>query len=272
MKKFFFLAIAAFAALFSFGFCDTPVFAQLTITEVSNANTLGEDWYELTNTSETTVSLDGFFWDDDGVNGNDGAIFGGFSLLPGESLIVLEGSEIEDSIATTFRDIYGLDPGVQVLTEDDFTGNDTFSGLSSNGDQISLYDTDPNVQGAVFELIDFVEFPAAPDELAPEFGASFDFTQLDSNGIPTLSVSGTNGAVTASNGDVGSPGFATADGATPETLLGDVNGDNMVDFLDIAPFISILSAGDFQLEADVDLSGEVNFADISLFIALLSGS
>ena len=48
MKKMFFVVIAAFAALFSFGFCDAPVFAQLTVTEVSNANILGEDWFELT--------------------------------------------------------------------------------------------------------------------------------------------------------------------------------------------------------------------------------
>ena len=149
MKKLFFLVVAA---LFSFGFGDSPVFAQLTITEVSNANNLGEDWYELTNTSSTTVDLNGFFWDDDGVNGNDGAIFGDVSLQPGESLIVLEGSELDGGIATMFRDIYGSDANLQILTEDDFTGNDTFSGLSSNGDQISLYDTDPNVAGSVFQL------------------------------------------------------------------------------------------------------------------------
>ena len=267
MKKMFFLAIAA---VFCFGLGDTPLFAQLTITEVSSANNLGEDWYELTNTSETTVDLNGFFWDDDGVAGNDGAIFGEFLLEPDESLIVLEGSEIEGGIATTFRDTYSLDASVQILTEDDFTGNDTFSGLSSNGDQISLYNTDPNVAGAVFELIDFVEFPAAPEDFEPAFGASFDFTQLDTNGVPTLSVSGTNGAITASNGDVGSPGFAAVpDSGSP--LLGDANCDGEVNFLDIAPFIAILSTGDSKPEADIDMSGTVDFLDIAPFIAILSG-
>ena len=44
------------------------------------------------------------------------------------------------------------------------------------------------------------------------------------------------------------------------------------DFLDIAPFIAILSTGGFQAEADVDMSGDVTFLDIAPFIALLSGT
>lgn len=53
-------------------------------------------------------------------------------------------------------------------------------------------------------------------------------------------------------------------------ILGDVNLDRVVDFLDIAPFISVLSAAVYQTEADCDLNGTVNFQDISFFIALLS--
>lgn len=55
-------------------------------------------------------------------------------------------------------------------------------------------------------------------------------------------------------------------------LLGDVNLSGTVDFLDIGPFIAVLSGGTFQAEADVDLSGGVNFLDIAQFIAILSGS
>jgi len=267
MKKMFFIVIAA---ILSCSFYNTSVVAQITITEVSSSNVLGEDWFELTNTGGTTVDLTGFFWDDDPVGTDDGATFGDVLLESGESLIVLEGSELEDSIATTFRDTYDLDASLQILTEDDFTGNDTFSGLSSGGDQISLYDTNPNASGAVFNLIDFVEFSAAPEEgVDSAFGSSFDFTQLD-NGVPTLSVSGSNGSVTASNGDVGSPGFA--DAASQAILLGDINGDGVVNFLDITPFIAIQTTGAFQAEADIDMNGEVNFLDISGFIGILSGS
>ena len=59
--------------------------------------------------------------------------------------------------------------------------------------------------------------------------------------------------------------------ATPvEVLLGDVNLDGAVSFLDIAPLIGLLTAGLFQAEADIDGNGVVNFFDISPFIQILS--
>ena len=60
--------------------------------------------------------------------------------------------------------------------------------------------------------------------------------------------------------------------STPVCLLGDVDLSGAVNFLDITPFISVLSGGTFQCEADVDESGEVDFADISAFLSILSGS
>lgn len=62
----------------------------------------------------------------------------------------------------------------------------------------------------------------------------------------------------------------TVSGSTG-TLLGDVDLSGEVDFLDIAPFIAILSGGLFQAEADCDENGEVTFLDIAPFIAILSG-
>ena len=56
----------------------------------------------------------------------------------------------------------------------------------------------------------------------------------------------------------------------PDFLLGDVNLDGTVDFLDISPFIALLASGQFQLEADIDASGAVDFLDISPFIGILS--
>lgn len=56
----------------------------------------------------------------------------------------------------------------------------------------------------------------------------------------------------------------------PPTQLGDVNGDCSVSFLDIAPFISLLSSGDFQAQADINIDGVVSFLDIAPFITLLS--
>ena len=55
-----------------------------------------------------------------------------------------------------------------------------------------------------------------------------------------------------------------------DVLLGDVNLDGQVDFLDVTPFTGVLATGTFQAEADIDQSGEVDFLDISPFIVLLS--
>ena len=54
-------------------------------------------------------------------------------------------------------------------------------------------------------------------------------------------------------------GFTSITAVSPVLLLGDVNLNGSVDFLDISPFVSILSTGAFQAEADVDQSGSVNF-------------
>ena len=82
-------------------------------------------------------------------------------------------------------------------------------------------------------------------------------------------MAGVNGAITASNGDVGSPGTVPTSDSDP-VLLGDVSLDGTVDFLDISPFITVLSTGEFQVEADLDESGVVDFLDISPFINVLS--
>ena len=60
--------------------------------------------------------------------------------------------------------------------------------------------------------------------------------------------------------------------AEVEVLLGDVDRNSVVNFLDIAPFIGVLSVGGDQAEADIDQNGIVNFLDISPFIGLLAGS
>ena len=54
-------------------------------------------------------------------------------------------------------------------------------------------------------------------------------------------------------------------------ILGDVNRDGAVNFLDISPFIAALSSvGEFREEADINEDGMVNFLDISPFITLLT--
>ena len=68
-------------------------------------------------------------------------------------------------------------------------------------------------------------------------------------------------------------GFELATIFTYETgsvLKGDVDGNGVVDFFDIQPFINILTSGGFQPQADVDQDGDVDFFDIQPFISLLT--
>ena len=54
-------------------------------------------------------------------------------------------------------------------------------------------------------------------------------------------------------------------------ILGDANGDGMVDFFDIQPFIDLLTNQEFLFQADINGDGMVDFFDIQPFIDILSG-
>lgn len=58
---------------------------------------------------------------------------------------------------------------------------------------------------------------------------------------------------------------------TPPFVLGDVDMNGVVNFLDIQPFIAVLTSGVLQAEADIDMNGAVNFLDIQPFIGILTG-
>ena len=53
-------------------------------------------------------------------------------------------------------------------------------------------------------------------------------------------------------------------------LPGDVNLDNSVNLLDVAPFVELLQQGGYQAEADCNHDGVFNLLDVALFIEKLS--
>ena len=65
--------------------------------------------------------------------------------------------------------------------------------------------------------------------------------------------------------------LATPAGDDPP-LLGDVDMDGDVDFLDIPFFIDVITNGGDQAEADIDGNGVVDFLDIPLFVNILTGA
>ena len=56
----------------------------------------------------------------------------------------------------------------------------------------------------------------------------------------------------------------------PVVLPGDVNLDGQLDLLDVQPFVALLDAGAFQIEADVNNDGLVNLMDVAQFVNLLA--
>ena len=127
------------------------------------------------------------------------------------------------------------------------------------------------------EVHDHIVWDLLDDDTAP-FGAYGILVQLQSDFTfdGTIEVSSepfwlvfNHGMSNADFQGLALPSFGVGQ-VVPTVLLGDVNRDGTVDFLDIAPFIAVLSGNEFQAEADCDENGVVNFLDISAFIAILS--
>jgi len=176
--------------------------AALVITEVANTSGApagvleGLDWWELTNTGPAAVSLTGYEWEDNNPSGDTAEFPADVTIAAGESVIIHQGTD--PGVANQFRSDWGLSVSVQILTEDLFGGMNTFSGLSSSGDQVNLY----NDLGAI---VANVQFPAATA------GVSFEW---DTNGLGLgLSVAGEKGAYAISDNRVGSPGVAVPEPA-----------------------------------------------------------
>jgi len=186
---------------------------QVRVTEAApyaSGNTpFKADWFELTNTSSTTITLSGWKMDD---NSNAFAssvpLAGISSIAPGESVIYIECAAGCAAIAG-FQSYWGSPvAGVQIGT---YSGSGV--GLSTSGDAVNIFDS----AGAVLTRVDFGASTA---------GRTFDNAAgLDNVTLTTLSTVGVNGAFNSAQSltaggaptgvfDMGSPGSIAA--AVPE--------------------------------------------------------
>ena len=60
--------------------------------------------------------------------------------------------------------------------------------------------------------------------------------------------------------------------ADAPTLYGDLNLDCVVNLLDVAPFVDLISNGLFQEEGDMNQDGVVNLLDVAPFVSVLAGN
>lgn len=180
--------------------------SSIVISEIapwSSANSpLAADWFEVTNTGTAAVDLTGWKVDDNSHSlANAIALNGITSIAPGEAVIFIETTNLT-SAAAAFRDLwFGTNPQ-RTPQIGSYSGSGV--GLSSNGDEVTLFDGAGN-------LVTGVGFGASP--------AGAPFTTFDnhlgagSSALPlpliaTFSAVGVNGALIAVGdaGEVGSPG------------------------------------------------------------------
>lgn len=60
-------------------------------------------------------------------------------------------------------------------------------------------------------------------------------------------------------------------GDDPMVLLGDVNLDGVVNLLDVAPFVTLITNTIFQAEADINQDEVVNLLDVAPFVDIITG-
>ena len=58
----------------------------------------------------------------------------------------------------------------------------------------------------------------------------------------------------------------------PNFIVGDVNGDGVVDLLDVAPFVDAIISGVYQPAADINQDGSIDLLDVQPLVAILAGS
>jgi hypothetical protein len=172
--------------------------AAILITEVAPwastaANSpYASDWFELTNTGSSAVSISGWKMDD---NSNSFAsavsLTGVSSIGAGESVIFTE-KATTNFLSTWFG--ASVPAGLQI---GNYTGSGV--GLSADGDAVNIY----NAAGILQANVTF----AISDAVAP-YQTFSNAAGLNNASISTLSVAGVDGAFVATNDivEIGSPG------------------------------------------------------------------
>ena len=151
------------------------------------------------------------------------------------------------------------------VSEVDFSGGSVTVYRDLNGGGISLQDESGESTILVFDLGNpfdtdtlpvnpAIQFTPSPNSLValvePTLGPIVSFMQVGLAPTP--------------------PAFAVISGPVDSVVLGDANLDGGADFLDVSPFIGVLTSGTFQAEADCNRDGSCDFLDVVPFIELLS--
>ena len=226
----------------------TPNAAALALYPSLTDNDL--EFIEIANPTASTIDLTD--WRIRGEADYDFTV--GTSLAAGAAIVIVSFDPTDPLNANklaAFEAHYGLGSGTNIV-------GDLSASLSNSTGRISLQQ--PDAPDALGDIPHVVVDEVVYDDVAPWPDADGSGQSLQRDDFAA------SGSLVASwIADAPTPGFFEG-----QFLLGDINQDGVVNFLDISPFISRLQTGIFLAEADIDGNGLVNFLDISPFISLLS--
>ncbi len=174
--------------------------AAVIISEVSPASSdnapYAADWFELTNTGSSAVSITGWTMDDNSNSfSNSVALTGVTSIAAGQSVVFVEDSKASSDTAldAQFESTWFGSNVPAGFTIGNYGGSGV--GLSTGGDQVNIFNSSGTRQADV-------TFGAVTNANGPTFDNSAGINGT----LTTRSVVGTNGAFEASDGVIGSPG------------------------------------------------------------------
>ncbi len=173
--------------------------ASIIISEVSPSSSdnapYAADWFELTNTGNSAVSISGWKMDDNSNSFNNAvALKGVTSLAAGQSAVFVEDTNAaSDAALNALYESTWFGSNVPAgFTIGNYGGSGV--GLSTGGDQVNIFDSSGTRQADVsFGAIQNVN------------GPSFDNAAGINGTLTTRSAVGVDGAFLASDGEIGSP-------------------------------------------------------------------
>ena len=277
-------SISAFITWLSFLFLlmsavSSQASTPLTITEIMwksshpDANAEG-DWFELTNLGDEPINLKGYIFDDDDrLRGDDFAILPDFEIQPNETILVVQEDDVD--VPRGFRDAWGLPAELRILSQCTSTGGDTFSGISSGGDELNFYaptaiDDDRAPTGE--EPLISLTVPAATagftwnwDSIGDEVGLSIE----GELGARKALHDGTDNEPPYPSLDIASPGYVEGIGMMltdlphlecPVPVACDLDGSGACDIADLNA-LTYSGVGSVDMSFDLDGSGVVDLGD-----------
>lgn len=253
--------------------------------EVDRGGKANGDWFELTNLGTSPLDIGGYTWDDKANLSGGFTEFPSIEIQPMETIIVLQ----EDDSDEGFRAAWGLPDDLRILSEcltDPekvvTNGTDSFSGISSGGDVVSIFapgtTSNPIISitvGAAAVSTDPISGDPNGAGISKSWGVTLPntVTDLGLNGVSATSTATLDGAYQAyENGDEVGPPY------TPPMPFLDIASPGYVEGLDTAtapgtqPTLMRLFPNEphlnCPLSCDADGDGDCDLADLdALYMA-----